>query len=163
MKITIGQSRKAWFFDREAVLNFMDKKTASALARGGGFIRRVAQNSMRARKGPSAAGSPPSRHLPRGDGLTNIQYSFDPVTKLVVIGPVIRGSMTLPGGLTIPQLHEFGADNVQMRPQRRRRGLRESTPVAAAVSTYPARPFMEPALEKAAPKIPELWASAVQS
>ena len=58
---------KNFFFDRVLVTQYMDRKTASALAKGGGLIRRIAQNSMRSRKRASAPGTPPSRHTADDD------------------------------------------------------------------------------------------------
>ena len=93
---------KNFFFDRALVTQYMDRKTASALAKGGGLIRRIAQNSMRSRKKASAPGTPPSRHKPRGQGLTYILYIFDPRTKSVVIGPVLFPNTVNADGTTAP-------------------------------------------------------------
>jgi hypothetical protein len=206
--IVIRPSTKDFFFDRELVRKHMDAKTASALARGGGLIRRIAQNSMRSRKRASPAGSPPSRHVPRGQGISRIYYVFDPVTKSVVIGPVLYTSQLNDDGTTVPQVNEFGG-HVKVSLKRTRvakdhtfrvgergpirelsqtssRSKRFLRPVlktqrqvdraqrlhneyvamrrrlAAQGAKYPPRPFMGPALEKATPKLPDLWQSAVQ-
>ena len=197
---------KDFFFDRALVTKYMDKKTATALAKGGGLIRRIAQNSMRKRKKASAPGTPPSRHRPRGQGLTFILYVFDPRTKSVVVGPVLFPSKVNDDGTTAPEVNEFGG-RVKRRAKRAQghvfslgergpireisqpspRSKRFARPILATakqveraqrihdeyvlfrfaatggIATYPKRAFMGPALEVATPKLPELWASAVQS
>ncbi len=197
---------KDFFFDRVLVTQYMDRKTASALAKGGGLIRRIAQNSMRSRKKASAPGTPPSRHRPRGQGLTYILYVFDPRTKSVVIGPVLFANTVNADGTTAPEVNEFGG-RVKRRAKRVQghvfsigergpireisqpspRSKRFARPILVSakqveraqrihdeyvlfriaatggVANYPKRAFMGPALEVAKPKLPELWASAVQS
>ena len=197
---------KNFFFDRVLVTQYMDRKTASALAKGGGLIRRIAQNSMRSSKKASAPGTPPSRHRPRGQGLTYILFVFDPRTKSVVIGPVLFSKTVNPDGTTAPEVNEFGG-RVRRRArtaqghvfsigergpireisQPSHRSKRFARPILVSakqveraqrihdeyvlfriaatggVANYPKRAFMGPALEVAKPKLPELWASAVQT
>lgn len=197
---------KDFFFDRDLVTRYMDRKTASALARAGGLVRRIAQNSMRSRKKPSMPGTPPSRHVRRGQGLTYILYVFDPKSKAVVIGPVLFSKTVNADGTTAPQTNEFGGKVIyrskvanphtfsigergpirevsQPSPRSKRfaRPVLKTAPqvqraqrlhdeyvlfraaATGGVANYPKRAFMGPALEKAQPKLPELWASSVQS
>lgn len=77
------------FFDREAVLNAIDKKTKKVLSDFGSYTRGVARRSIRRRKKyttVSPPGKPPYGH---GQNLlkTNIFHGYDKDAKSVVIGP----------------------------------------------------------------------------
>jgi hypothetical protein len=148
---------KNFFFDRELVTKFMDRKSAAALARGGGLVRRIAQNSMRSRRKASMPGTPPSRHRPRGQGFTHILFVFDPKSKSVVVGPVLYSSLAYADGTTAPQVNEFGG---RVRVRNKRTQSKKQPSIQDA--NFPSRRFMGPALEVAKPKLPELWAIAVQ-
>lgn len=105
---------KNLFFDRKAVAEHVGPQTARALSKLGSFVRRSARSSMRRRKKPSPAGSPPIAHSSsKVATLKNILFAFDPARNSVVIGPVrlnqkfYFGGPVLAAG-TVPQLHEFG-------------------------------------------------------
>ncbi len=104
--ISIRRSKTQFFFDDRQIRKYMDKRTAAALARGGGYVRTVAMRSMRSRKKASQPGQPPSRHKPLGKGFTKIEFAFDSRRKTVVIGPV--RFYAGPGNTTAPQVNEFG-------------------------------------------------------
>ena len=94
-----------------------------ALRHLGGFVRKIAQRSMRKRAGAAPPGRPPHAHGERPGIRPDIIYQYDPITKSVVIGPHT--------GKIVPELHEFG-------------GTRRNR-------KYPERPYMHPALKKGIP------------
>ena len=106
----------------------------TSLAHAGASIRLTARRSIRRRKGPSAPGTPP--HTRRGLLRNAILYAVEPHRQSVVVGP----SIEVVG--TSATAHEFGG-----RYRRRR---------------YPRRPFMGPALERTAPRLPRHWAGSVR-
>jgi hypothetical protein len=131
------------FFDRKAVANGIDKATRKVLSRFGAFVRTGARSSIRTRKAVSRPGSPPSSHtglLKRG-----ILFGYDAASRSVVIGP-----MALRRASQAPALLEYGG---------RTRGRRRKELVAM---TYQPRPYMGPAYEKEAPKLPAMWAGSVK-
>jgi phage gpG-like protein len=132
---------KDFFFDRKTVQRALVPAKRKFLSKVGAFVRRSAQTSMRYRKGPSKPGSPPSAHKERGALLRKLLwFAYDPSNDSVVIGPVGTGRAEA------PRLNEFGGKAV-------RRGK---------TVTYPARPFMAPALAKEEPKLPFYWTNSVQ-
>ena len=82
----------------------------------------------------SPPGTPPFTHT--GALKAAILFAYDPSHQSVVVGP----SRTRLGN--IAHLHEFGG---------RRKG-----------KTYPARPFMRPALERTKPKLPGFWRNSIR-
>lgn len=134
------------FFDRPKVKRAVDAARRKVLSKGGAFIRQTARTSIRKRKGTSKPGSPPYSHV----GLLRrfILFGYDRQSETVVIGPVvIKGS-------TAPRVLEQGGTTTVTR---RRRGKRTERRVRVA-----ARPYMNPALEKERPKLPELWRNSVK-
>ena len=130
---------KRWFFDRDRVTRFMDKKNRQALQEAGRRIRRVAQTSMRyvtsrreqerkiasglrkrTARDPSVSrpGEPPRAIKPHPWIRKNLFYAFEPVAQSVVIGPVgfSRGSGA-------PETLEFGGRARVRNKQRRRRKM----------------------------------------
>ncbi len=137
---------KELFFDRPKVKRAVDAARRKVLSKGGAFIRQTARTSIRKRKGTSKPGSPPYSHV----GLLRrfILFGYDRQSESVVIGPVgIKGS-------TAPRVLEQGGKTTATR---RRRGKRTERRVRVA-----ARPYMNPALEKERPKLPELWRNSVK-
>jgi hypothetical protein len=110
---------KDLFFDRLAVLRFMDEAEAKAFTKIGGRIKKTAQRSMRSQKKPkkvrwddytpkaSNPGQPPRRHGSIGEGITKIYFTYNRTKREVLIGPVKLNHYAYPN-VTIPQLHEFG-------------------------------------------------------
>jgi hypothetical protein len=107
------------------------------LGHAGGYIRKVAQHSIKRSPKPSAPGTPPNTR--RGQLRRAIRYAVEKVGGApvsVVIGPdvdVVGTSATA---------HEFGG-----------KYRREK---------YPKRPFMGPALKETQPKLPDMWAGSVK-
>lgn len=147
--ITFKTTPKFFFFDRKIILKYMDAKTARALSRALSHIWTTARTSMRYRKlgRVSPPGSPPFAHKETGALLRKLLYfAYAPREKRGVVGPVAhrRGEA--------PRLNEFGGQVTR----RSRRGV-------VHTSTYPARPFMAPALAKELPQLPARWSSSVQT
>lgn len=159
------------FFDRKAVAAEIGAKSAKALSKFGGYVRKTAQRSMRRRKKPSEPGQPPSTHSRDAvASLRNILYALDRNSPLgrVVVGPVLLNQKQYIGGVltsgTVPQLHEFGGragirEKLVGREWRPRGKFkpRPGQPQRVRQATFPARPFMFPALEAVSPKFPELF------
>lgn len=137
---------KQLFFDRPKVMRAVDRARRRVLSKAGAFIRQTARTSIRKRKGTSKPGSPPHSHV----GLLRkfILFGYDRQSESVIIGPVgFRKS-------TAPRVLEQGGTTTVMR---RRRGKRTERRVRVA-----ARPYMNPALEKERPKLPEFWRNSVK-
>jgi hypothetical protein len=164
-----------FFFDKKAVEKAAGKAKVVALSRFGAVVRRVAQTSMRYRKGASAPGTPPSAHKSkRLAALKKMKrvkhngallreflfFAYDPRSQSVVVGPVGFKSK----GKPIPALHEFGGErqagkyesmevkNPAGRDPKTGRFFTRGThtvKLAGKSIRYPKRPFMGPALDKA--------------
>jgi hypothetical protein len=131
---------------------------------------------IRSRKG-SPAGSPPFTHVASGHPLgfrTNIYNAFDPTSRAGVAGPLRRGS-----SWWIPQLHEFGGSSTlhayalntkydgSARPpiitwvgKGTNLGSQWMPLGKSKTVTYPARPFMRPALANNTSKIEDCFREA---
>lgn len=150
--VGVKMSVKNLFFDRALVVREVGKVNAAALSKAGAFVRQRARSSLRRRKRVSAPGSPPSVHSQDSVAtLKNILFAYDRANMSVVIGPVLlNGSQG-----SVPALHEFGGT----KAVRNIRGRGRAPTVRMA--SYPARPFMGPALVAEALKFPSLWSSRV--
>jgi hypothetical protein len=137
------------FFDSAKVIRAVGKAQAMALSKGGAIVKGFASRLLRYRKKKSAPGQPPSMH--GGQVKKFLFFGYDPGSGSVVIGPEKLGTRATP----VPSVLEFGGSTKHMR--RRRRGGR-----AAVVSKVAPRPYMGPALEQAAPLLPEPWANSVR-
>lgn len=129
------------------------------------------------RRDPSPPGTPPHTHVPSGHMLgfsRNLYNAYDKMTHSAVAGPSKKGQHW-----TIPGLHEYGGTRSltawAWRPQypgpmRRpiiRWVLTGTNPGggwlptgATKRVTYPARPFMVPALNKSRPRFAEFFRDA---
>jgi hypothetical protein len=117
---------KASFFDREAVVSVADRFTSKSLSRFGAFTMTRIRRSLRARKGVSEPGSPPSVH--GSIYRKSILFYYDRARKSVVIGPYqFNGNRSTP----VPELLESGGSV--------RRGDR--------ILVYRPRPHINPAFE----------------
>lgn len=134
-----------YFFDKAVVINAVKKGTLQAFSKAGAFIRQRARTSMKRRKQPAKAGSPPSAH--EGSLKEKIYFAYDPSAASVVIGPV-----KYKDGI-VPKLLEFGGDE----SRNTRRGDKINL-------HYAGNPFMKPALdaELAAGTLPKQWAGSVK-
>lgn len=132
---------KKMFLDSAKVQRLMDKKTSTAFKKYGGLVRKVAQRSMRTRKGSSPAGMPPYAHTKK---LLKkmLFYSYDEQNKSVVIGPVRLGKAKI----GVPRLHEHGGVYTVMN----KRGK-------IINRHYPERKYMQPAHETSIAKLPSYF------
>ncbi|MEM9108608.1 MAG: hypothetical protein AAGC72_01135 [Planctomycetota bacterium] len=126
------------FFDRDKVLDKLDRDERRLLSRAGAFVRRRARSSIRKRKGISKSGKPPASHT--GQYKKSILFGYEKSSRSVVIGPSASF-----GGSEVPELLEFGGSA--------KRGGR--------TVNYDARPHMGPALEAETPNFPELFTNSV--
>lgn len=134
------------FFDRHVVMAAVDNAKRKVLSKAGAFIRTAAKTSIRKRKKSAPPESPPHSH--EGSLRRLILFGYDKAADSVVVGPVgFRQS-------TAPRVLERGGTTTVTR---RRRGRRTERRVRIA-----ARPYMNPALEKELPKLPELWRNSVK-
>jgi len=118
--------------DVKKVIRKIRRENPRTLGHAGGYIRKVAYRSIRPRKDRtkhSPKGSPPYTHTKRLP--KSILYFVDKRRDSVIIGPSHR-LIGIAGAE-----HEHGADWRKPMPDK--------------------RPFMQPALEKTAPKLPRQW------
>jgi len=165
--MAIGKS-KDFFFDRERVVRAMDAATRKALSKGGAFVMRGARKSIkegkvrargRAREGKtpkvvqrvSTPGSPPYSRT----GLLRDRILFAAVpgssSPSVLVGPERINKST-----RAPETLEFGGTTVVERRSRNGNAERKTVRIDA-------RPYMAPALEREASKLPEQFRNAVVS
>lgn len=149
---------KKFFFDRAAVIKAMDAASRRALNKAGGLVRKIARYSIKSRaKGTAPPGQPPYSHVGakrrklnrkrkkqgqepiRGgfQGVKHILYGYEPSRQTVIVGPISNRRGTVTRAL------EFGGRSGR--------------------ATIRPHPFMRPALKKAAPEIPMLWANSVRT
>lgn len=187
--LTLGLEAKVkrFFFNTDYVKSILSVETRKKLRKIGSGIRLTAQRSMRrvskrAKRiagndyPPSQAGSPPNAHAESGAfaSLKNILFAMNPDNMGVVVGPRKTNQHSEAGGFmtkgTIPSLHEFGgtgkireklAGNVWVPIGRRR--PRPGQPARTRTVRYPKRPFMQPALEKYMPRIPQEFKGIVST
>lgn len=176
------------FMDRKAFRDAVGPATAKAMYRAGYVVRNYARKSMRPKKGPSPAGTPPHAHgkvkgKGRGPLLKKFLFSeYDLVNKTMVIGPSF-----LPGSkFRVPHLQEFGGHTVRktkiIAPSTRKPSTpaqRQAYNLAIRAGTrpaplkvkaqyklehivLPARPYMAPTLTATMPKFPSLYANTVK-
>jgi hypothetical protein len=163
------------FFDRKAVLQFVDKKTASALSRIGAFVRRTARSLIRNRKNPSKPGQPPTNQT--GTLREFIFFGLDRAKRSVVIGPaktnqVFFGDNGRPVRGTVPGVLESGGSVRILEEQYAtgdwyradlRRIRSNGRPKRLRTVNIAARPYMLPALNKNRPKMPAQWAAGIRT
>ena len=137
---------KDLFFDRPAVTGAVNAGKRKALSKAGAFIRTAARTSIRKRKGSAPAGKPPHSH--EGSLRRLILFGYDKASDSVVVGPVGFEKSIAPSAL------EYGGRTIVTG---KHRGRRETRVVRIA-----ARPYMGPALEREAPKLPPLWRNSIR-
>ena len=123
---------KKMFFDSPKVISAVDKTTRRVLSRFGAYVRTVAKRSIRKRKKAAPPGQPPSSHT----GLLKkfIWFGYEPDSKSVVIGPARLSGKNYGEA---PSLLEYGKE-------------------------FPARPFMNPSLEKSEPQLKNFWKDSIK-
>lgn len=182
---TVTYKIKSLFVDRPEIQRAIEKANKRALPKAGAHTRRRAIQSLRRRKKPSTAGSPPSVHSDsKVANLRNILFGFDPSRGSMLVGPVkLNGRSSFGPQLngTVPETHEFGgsgrvkvglearaAGKKRFRkndPRRHdptewrilRREPRPGQPVKTVTAHWSQRAFMGPALRAEAPNFPSLY------
>lgn len=163
---------KKFFFDRLKVQAQIGQRRARFLRNAGSYTQRTAQRSMRrvGKKGkPSAPGTPPKWHGDANFSLRKIYYVYDRLIDGMLVGPIIGNSKQRP---TVPELQEKGGEQLireklvgnKWVPYGRKRP-RPGQPTRKRRATYPARPYMVPALQKtmASGKFPSLWSETTSA
>ena len=90
-------SFKQFFYDRQAVIDKLDKQRLKALRTAGGWSRTTARRRIRRRKGPSSAGESPHAHTSHPFAtLKNIQFGFDTLREEAVVGAIGFGKAEVP-------------------------------------------------------------------
>jgi hypothetical protein len=166
---------KQFFFDKELVLNAVDKAARRSLSRGGSYIRTTAKQSLRYKpvKADSPSGQPPFVHRSerftrtvtnKKTGVTKTRatsplkelvfFAYDPQRKSVVTGPaVFQQSKTKK--YRVPGVLEEGG-SVTVR--RKGRAVFYSRRIKIAP-----HPYMRPALAKNLPKIVKGFRASVNT
>jgi hypothetical protein len=119
-------------WDGNKVKKPMEEATYKSLNQAAASLRLIAKRSIRKRKKPSPAGTPPSTQtsrLPR-----SIVFFVDRKRSYAIVGPSY--DLIGPAGAA----HEQG-------------GMLRGT-------DYDQRPFMVPAMEKIIPRLPSMWAAS---
>lgn len=136
------------FFDRDAVMKRVDKAVRKQLSWFGGYVRRVAQNSLKEERSISAPGRPPHTHAfftkpmkptkagrPRSSRRSvyrdSIFYAYDWRNQTVIIGPILFQYARRDSSMTVPQRLEFGGPRLTQ---------------SGKIVVHRARPHMKPAL-----------------
>lgn len=184
---SVAQAKKL-FWDSKTVIRAAGRAEANARRRYGGYLRRVAQTSMRYRKGPSPPGQPPSAHKDKALALKKKQgqskhngallreflFNVRDPSGSQLIGPT--GFPAKSGGQPVPSLHEHGGtrtaytgEKIAVRnpagrdPKTGRfysRGV-QLIDVSGKVMKYPKRPTMLPALKKTQAKFPQEFRNSI--
>jgi len=171
MTLAIKPRFKLVFFDRKIIRRNWSRMNRDPLQRAGLLVRRIARGSIRRGKPggkPGLPGRPPKSR----------QLGSTPPFKMIFTVPERRGffmsqvvgmvGFNTKGGQPVPGLQEQGgfaqrtvwigtgkSRNIKGRFQRQKR-----KPVKKIVR-YQKRPFMQPALVKASPRLPLLWANSL--
>ena len=125
------------FVDRAELAARIDRGVLRLFGRFGAFVRQRSRTSIRQRKKPSPAGSPPSSHV--GTLRNLILFGIDAGAAggpSVVVGPVLFR----PTGDVPRTLEEGGVVARRLDPKRLPPGPKK-------LCRYPARPFMAPAFQ----------------
>ncbi len=118
-----------WTDETSKVNKKLDEALYNSMTQAGASVRLISKRSIRSSKRPSAPGSPP--HTQTKALPKSILYFYDRTARTVIIGTAFN-LIGLCGWL-----HEKGATYKNTK--------------------FDKREFMAPALEKAAPKLPNYW------
>ncbi|HBG28585.1 MAG: hypothetical protein A2Y10_08560 [Planctomycetes bacterium GWF2_41_51] len=134
---------KTLFFDSPAVLASVDSATRKVLNRIGGMIRLTARRSIKKAPSHTAVSKPGKPPLSHTGLLRNyIYYSFDPLSRSVLVGPVALNAK----GKNVPRILEYSG----------------SAKIKGKNVHIAARPFMASALRVNQPKMAALWKNSVR-
>lgn len=156
-----------FFFDRAQVINRLGKAKAKMLSLTGRDIRQEGRKLLGGKaksSTPRPPGKPPKTHVDELHWATlrKILYHAEQAKSGVIVGPVkanqVQQSAIDLGSLTVPEIQEEGGDviireeSVDRGQTWWRRDLRKAArpwkKYRTRRVTYPARPFMKPALAR---------------
>jgi hypothetical protein len=152
----ISMDFKLQFFDRQKVIDAVDAQQKRYLAKAGAYVMKTARRSIRKKKGASDPGDQPHSH--EGSLKKLIFFVYEPAVKDVVIGPAgFRDSQA-------PRALEYGGRTriTTLKGGHKVKGKFQGGKRVKVMATIRARPFMHPALEKAVPQLPALWAASIK-
>jgi hypothetical protein len=162
MQMTLKQAKDN-FFDRQVVIDAVGKANARVAMRQGGLVKTIMRRSMRRKKGPAPAGSPPHAH--KGQIRDFTEFAFDPATKSMVVGPVKLGKGAAPeiqdkgGYVPVKGIFNRKGEFIalgKMNTAGRLAAIKSGKVVTIQAEVKP-RPFSIPALMKAKDKLAEAW------
>ena len=136
------------------------KGTYKTLRHAAFSIGKSARESMIEAKGPSRPGTPP--HVHTGRLRKSILAAVDDDTSETVIGPSYL--MVKRGGRPawLGKMLEFGGTFTRQRKRKKRgRPKKGEAPQPTYTVTYPARPFMAPALQRNLARFHRDWKGAI--
>lgn len=167
MPFTVKYTTK-FFFDRQRVIDRLDRRERGALSRFGAFIRRAARRLIRrTKKATSKPGQPPRSHGPEPN-LRTIFFVYEERAHSVIVGPVKFNSGGGALNNNVPKTLEHGGvigfrekryPGGEWRPLLTTRRPRPGEQRRVRRYRIAARPFMGPALEQEADKFPDLFAA----
>jgi hypothetical protein len=150
--VTTAQVKKL-FFDRQKIIDAMDRSTRAALSKAGAFVRQRARTSMKRSKKTAEAGKPPRAHA--GQIRDLLFFGYDAARRSVVVGPTAFEGSEDDRGMGGAAVQEFGGKVII--PARMVAGKKQPR----RVITVKPHPFMGPALEAEAPAFPSYWQSSL--
>lgn len=157
-----------FFFDKKAVIDAVGKAKAGVMGRQGALVRTIMHRSLnKKKKGHAPPGQPPYKHQ---GNLAKVEFAFDPKTNSVVVGPAKLGNGNAPevqdkGGTVkvsgiVTRRGKFVPLYI-MSAQGRQAAIASGKVVTVSVHVA-ARPFSQPALEKAKPYLAKEWKGKVK-
>lgn len=172
------------FFDTDFVRDRVDAESLRRLSLAGAFVRQRARHSVRPRRRVSRPGEPPSSH--NGRLRQGILFGLDPGKRSVVIGPrklniVFFGDQGRPLKGLVPQVLEFGGAvtaierqidltflgkgviwvRADLRSKYKRNEDNAAGRLRKRTVLIAARPYMRPALDQEAGKLPEFFVGLI--
>jgi len=127
--------RGRWSFRGRKLQKKVEQSNFQNIGHAAATLRMIARRSIRKRKRPAPEGEPPHTQTKRLK--TSILYAVDRRRESAIIGP---------------SYHVIGVAGAEHEHGRRFRGRRPQ---------QDARPFMGPALKKAAPRMPRFWRASL--
>lgn len=156
-KITGKKTRVVLKLETQAVVDAIKKGAFKSIKHAAGSIRKGAKDSMVKAKGASAPGTPPNRHRSRLYG--SILFDADERKLEAVIGPSYDKMSSRGYPPWMASMHErggvFGGDLTSEGKSAHKKKRKQDR----RTRTYPARPFMAPALERAKPRLAAFFAN----
>ena len=172
--VTINQA-KSRMLDVNKIEDETDRANCRSLARFGAFVRRDAMDRLRSRSRSAKPGQGPTKWM--GYLKRFLYFVADLRNQNVIIGPARLANMPTPGGVTVPELLEYGGTvrrkvtrSMLGRLFRARRYNRSAADVFRALKPYVGqtvtmeyepRPYMGPAFEENKKKVDDIWVDSL--